>query len=140
MTHYESLIGKAIILSAFIPMIMDTGGNSGSQSSTLIIRGLATGEISTKDWFKVFFKEFRVAILVSIVMSVVCFIKTMIVDRVSVPIGFVVSITLVFTIVTAKLIGGMLPIIAKKIKTRPSNNGGTIDYYNSRRVEFVNLF
>ena len=124
MTHYESLLGQAIILTAFIPMIMDTGGNSGSQSSTLIIRGLATGEISTKDWLKVFFKEFRVALVVSVVMSIVCFVKTMVVDKVSVPIGLVVSLTLIFTIVTAKLIGGMLPIIAKKLKLDPAIMAG----------------
>lgn len=126
MTHYESLLGQAIILTAFIPMIMDTGGNSGSQSSTLIIRGLATGEISTKDWLKVFFKEFRVALVVSVVMSMVCFIKTMVVDKVSVPIGLVVSLTLIFTIVTAKLIGGMLPIIAKKLKLDPAIMAGPL--------------
>ena len=126
MTHYESLLGQAIILTAFIPMIMDTGGNSGSQSSTLIISGLATGEISTKDWLKVFFKEFRVALVVSVVMSIVCFIKTMVVDKVSVPIGLVVSLTLIFTIVTAKLIGGMLPIIAKKLKLDPAIMAGPL--------------
>ncbi len=126
MTHYEGLIGKAVILSAFIPMIMDTGGNSGSQSSTLIIRGLATGEIETKDWLKVFFKELRVAFLVAVVMSIVCFIKVMIVDKVSVPIALVVSVTLIFTIVSAKLIGGMLPMIAKKMKLDPAIMAGPL--------------
>ena len=72
---FEDVLQSVVILASFIPMLMDTGGNSGSQSSTLIIRGLALGEITTKDIFKVIFKEFKVSIVVASILSSVNFLR-----------------------------------------------------------------
>ena len=72
---FEDVIQSVVVLASFIPMLMDTGGNAGSQSATLVIRGLALGEIKTKDYLKVIFKEFRVSILVALVLSLVNFIR-----------------------------------------------------------------
>ena len=117
--YFESAITALPILVAFMPMLMDTGGNCGSQTSTLIIRGLATDEISTKDLLKVIWKEMRVAILVGIVLAVVNGIRIWIQYH-NLLIGIVVGITLMLIVLAAKLIGGILPIIAKKIKLDPA--------------------
>jgi magnesium transporter len=117
----EALIG---ILVIFIPMMTDTGGNAGSQSSTLIIRGLALGEITTKDYRKVLWKEFRISLLIGLALGVFMFLRFIIQYR-DVPTGqfqtaFVISISVLFTVVAAKLIGGMLPLIAKRLKLDPA--------------------
>lgn len=126
MNHYNDMIQKIITLNIFIPMIMDAGGNAGSQSSTLIIRGLATGDIEISDYFKVLFKELRVSLLVGIVLSSVCFVKCITIDRVDVTIGLLVSFTLTCTIVMSKVIGGSLPIFAKKLKMDPAIMAGPL--------------
>ena len=116
---FESAISALPVLVAFIPMLMGTGGNSGSQSSTLIIRGLATDEISTKDIFKVMWKEFRVALLVGIVLAFVNAIRVMIQYN-DMQIAFTVSATLICTVILAKELGCILPICAKKLKLDPA--------------------
>lgn len=126
MNRYNELIQSMIVLNMFIPMIMDTGGNSGSQSSTLIIRGLATGEIHSSDFLKVVFKELKVSLLVGIVMAVVNLAKVMLIDQVSIQVGIIISLTLMFTITSAKIIGGTLPIIAKKLKMDPAIMAGPL--------------
>ena len=108
---FEEVLQSVVILASFIPMLMDTGGNSGSQSSTLIIRGLALGEITTKDFFKVIFKEFRVSIVVATVLAVVNFLRLYIFTSADIMISFTVCISLFFTVVLAKVVGGILPII-----------------------------
>ena len=124
MAHFESAIVALPILVAFIPMLMDTGGNSGSQSSTLIIRGLAMDDISTKDIFKVIWKEFRVALLCGVFLALVNGVRIAIQYHNSEPqsilIAIVVSISLVLVIIVAKLLGGILPIAAKKLKLDPA--------------------
>ena len=124
MTHFETTIATLPILVAFIPMLMDTGGNSGSQSSTLIIRGLATDDISTKDIFKVIWKELRIALICGLVLAVVNGIRIAIQYHNSEPqsmlIALVVSISLVLVVIVAKLLGGILPILAKKLKLDPA--------------------
>ena len=117
--NFEAAISSLPILVAFIPMIMGTGGNSGSQSSTLTIRGLAVDEISTKDVFKVMLKEFIVAIIVGIALAIVNSIRIMIQYN-DVKIAFTVSLTLMFTVILAKQLGGILPILAKKLKLDPA--------------------
>jgi magnesium transporter len=119
MTFYEEAIAVMPILVAFIPMLMDTGGNSGSQSSTLIIRGLATDEIVPKDIFKVIWKELRVSLLVGIMLAVVNGIRIAIQYQ-NILVALSVSITLVCIVVVAKLLGCTLPIIAKKLKMDPA--------------------
>jgi len=126
MQKYNTVIQSVIILNMFIPMIMDSGGNAGSQSSTLIIRGLATGEIGTKDWFKVFWKEFRVSSVVGFALGSVNFLKCILIDKVSLDVGILVSITLMLTIMMAKMVGGLLPIGAKKMNMDPAIMAGPL--------------
>lgn len=126
MLKFEKLLSSVVILSAFIPLLMDTGGNSGSQSSTLIIRGLATGEIDTSDWHKVLWKEFRISIIAGTVLSLVNLIRLIYIEKVAFVIAAIISLTLVVTVVFSKLVGGILPIIAKKIGLDPAIMAGPI--------------
>lgn len=123
---YEDVLSTMTILTAFIPMLMDTGGNSGSQSSTLIIRGLATGEVTLKDKWKVMSKEFSISIIVGVILAFVNFIKNMYIDKVGFTVAFTVSITLVATVMMAKMVGGILPLIAKKFKMDPAIMAGPL--------------
>ncbi|HDK7176386.1 TPA: magnesium transporter [Clostridium botulinum] len=116
----EDVLQSVVILASFIPMLMDTGGNSGSQSSTLVIRGLALGEIKLKDIFKVMWKEFRVSVVVGIVLSIVNFLRVYFIEKVSFMVSITVCISLFFTVVLAKVVGGILPIVAKKLKLDPA--------------------
>lgn len=112
---FEDVLQSVVILASFIPMLMDTGGNSGSQSSTLIIRGLALGEITTKDIFKVIFKEFKVSIVVASILSSVNFLRLYFFTSAGFMVSLTVCASLFFTIVLAKVVGGILPIISKKL-------------------------
>ena len=118
--HYEDALGKFVVLTTFIPMLMDTGGNSGGQSSVTIIRGLSLEEIDFGDVFKIIWKEIRVALLCGITLAAANFVKLMVVDRVSATIALVVCSTLVCTVFFAKLIGCTLPLAAKKIGFDPA--------------------
>ena len=117
---FEDVLQSVVILASFIPMLMDTGGNSGSQSSTLIIRGLALGEITTKDTFKVIFKEFKVSIVVASILSVVNFLRLYFFTSAGFMISLTVCASLFFTVVLAKVVGGILPIISKKLNLDPA--------------------
>ncbi|MBU3196400.1 magnesium transporter [Clostridium algidicarnis] len=117
---YEDILQAVVILTAFIPMLMDTGGNAGSQSSTLVIRGLALGDIKLKDWPKVLFKEFRVSLIVGSTLAVVNFLRIYFLEKVDFYVALTVCSTLFFTVVIAKAVGGLLPIIAKKLKVDPA--------------------
>ncbi len=125
-TAFESALAVQAALIAFIPMIMNTGGNSGSQSSVTVIRALSLGDIDFKDSLKVFFKEFRVSIICGLVLSVANFVKIILLDNllfaenVSYEIAFVVSLTLLATVIFAKIIGCLLPIGAKRIGLDPT--------------------
>lgn len=117
---YENAFLTYSVLTSFIPMLMDTGGNSGSQSTVTIIRGLSLGDITFRDTFKVLFKELRVAFCCGITLAAANFIKLMTFDRVGFNIAVVVCSTLVCTVLFAKVIGGLLPIVAKKIGFDPA--------------------
>lgn len=117
---FESALSKMTILTAFIPMLMDTGGNAGGQSSVSIIRALSLNDIKFKDIFKVMFKEFRVAILCAVTLAVCNYFKLLIVDRVSTSIALCVCLTLIVTVILAKLIGCTLPMLAKKLGFDPA--------------------
>lgn len=117
---FEEVIQSVVILASFIPMLMDTGGNAGSQSSTLIIRGLALGEITTQDYLKVMFKELRVGFVVAVVLSFVNFLRIYLFERVELMVALTVCGSLFFTVVLAKVVGSILPIIAKKLKFDPA--------------------
>jgi magnesium transporter len=109
-THYENALATYVALTAFIPMLMDTGGNAGSQSTVTIIRSLSLGEISTKDTWKILWKEIRVAVLCGVTLAVVNFAKLMLFDKVGVQVSLVVCITLVFDVLAAKIVGALLPL------------------------------
>ena len=118
-SNYENAFAAVPILVSFIPMIMDTGGNCGSQASTMIIRGLATDEIKTKDILKVWWKEARIALLVGTTLALVNGIRVAV--QYSNPIlGVVIGITLVFTAILAKSLGCILPILAKCLHLDPA--------------------
>ncbi len=126
-TAFEDKLSALIILTSFIPMLMDTGGNSGGQASVTIIRALSLNEIDLKDIFKVIWKEIRVGIVCGLSLAVVNFIKIWFVDRlllgtegITLKVDLVISCTLIIEIVFAKIIGCTLPIFAKRLKFDPA--------------------
>lgn len=119
-SSFQDALQTQIILSSFIPMLTGTGGNSGSQASTTIIRGLALGEIEVRDILKIVFKESRVAILCGLSLSILNFARMYMFDNVSIYIALVVSLTLVVTVFFAKLVGSTLPIFAKRFGFDPA--------------------
>ena len=126
-SSFEDALQGLAVLTIFIPMLMDTGGNSGSQASVTIIRGLSLGEIGFKDIPRVIWKELRVSLMCGVCLSVIGFLKIILVDRilmgnddVTYMVAFVVSVTLCITILVAKIIGCSLPILAKKIGFDPA--------------------
>lgn len=118
-TRYEDAFAAVPLLVSFIPMLMDTGGNCGSQSSTLIIRGLALGEITFRDIFRIMFKEFRISLLVGTGLSVINGIRIMIMYK-NPQLALVVALSLTATVIMAKLMGCVLPLIAKKLNMDPA--------------------
>ena len=117
---FENALKAYVALTAFIPMLMDTGGNSGSQASVTIIRGLSLGEIEYRDTLSVLWKEMRVAILCGVTLSAINFVKCIVIDRVGVQVSAVISLTLILTIFFAKIVGCLLPIGAKKVGFDPA--------------------
>ena len=119
-THFESALAAYVVLTSFIPMLMDSGGNAGSQASVSVIRSLSLDEIEFKDTFAVLWKEFRVAILCGITLVIANFLKLLFIDHVPMNIAAVVCFTLLMTIIFAKLVGCSLPILSKKIGLDPA--------------------
>lgn len=117
---YEDILQSAVYLATFIPMLMDTGGNAGSQSATLVIRGIALEEIEFSDIFKVIWKELRVSILVGFILSAVNFIRIYYFTRSGLETSLVVAISMFLTVIMAKVIGGVLPLVAKSLKIDPA--------------------
>ena len=126
-TSFEDALGVLPCLTAFIPMLMDTGGNSGSQACVTVIRGISLDEIEFRDIFKVVWKEIRVAVLCGICLAIACFAKVMLVDHlllksesVNAWVALVVSLSMAVTVFLAKLVGGTLPLLAKKLGFDPA--------------------
>ncbi len=126
-TSFESALAAQVALTAFIPMLMGTGGNSGSQSSVTVIRSLSLGELKFADLPRVLWKEIRTSVLCGVVLAVVCFGKIWLVDRMLLGneditwlIDAVVCLALLVTVVTAKIVGAVLPMVAKVIKLDPA--------------------
>lgn len=119
-TSFESALGALPILTAYIPMLMDTGGNSGGQSSVTIIRALSLEEVVYRDTLKVIWKEIRVAVLCGLTLGICNFVKLMIFDGLQLEVAGVVCATLVITVFIAKFIGCTLPILAKRIGFDPA--------------------
>lgn len=118
--RFEDALQSVVALVSFIPMLMDTGGNAGSQSCTLIIRGIALGEIEFRDIWRIMWKELRVSILVGVVLAVVNFLRIYYLEHNSLLIALTVSLTVVLVVMVAKLIGGTLPIAAKRVGLDPA--------------------
>ena len=119
-TRYEAALASHVILTAYIPMLMDTGGNAGSQASVSIIRGLSLNEIEFKDIFDAMWKEIRVAVLCGITLSAANFVKLLVIDRVPLAIAAIVCVTLVLVVMIAKTIGCSLPLVAQRLGFDPA--------------------
>lgn len=126
-TSFEDALAAQVALTAFIPMLMDTGGNSGSQSSVTVIRAISLGELEFGDLLKVIWKEIRTAVLCGGVLAVACFGKIMLIDRllfsnpdITVTVALVVCLTLALTVLVAKFVGCVLPMVAKKLGFDPA--------------------
>ena len=126
-TSFEEALAAQVALTAFIPMLMDTGGNSGSQSSVTIIRALSLSELEFEDLPKVIWKEIRTAVMCGLVLALLCFGKIMLVDRllmgnneVTILVAAVVCLTMAITILCAKIVGCTLPMVAKKLGFDPA--------------------
>ncbi len=119
-TSYEKALASYVILTAYIPMLMDTGGNAGSQASVSIIRSISLGEVEFEDLFAAVWKEIRVAVLCGLTLAVANFAKLLVLDRLAVPIAAIVCLTLVIVVLFAKTIGCLLPMIAKKLGFDPA--------------------
>ena len=119
-SHYEAALAQMVILTSFIPMLMGTGGNAGSQASVTIIRGISLDEIKMRDIFKVLFKELRVSLLCGVVLAAVTFLKVIAVDRAGGIVAMVVAATLFAAVIVAKLVGCSLPILAKRLGFDPA--------------------
>jgi len=127
LTHFEGALMSCAILTSFVPMLSGTGGNSGTQASTAIIRALSLGEVRFDDCLRVLWKEFRVSLCCGICLAVANFIKMLVVDRwlmgnpeVTITVALVVCITLICTVACAKLVGCSLPILAEKLGLDPA--------------------
>ncbi|MGN0558598.1 MAG: magnesium transporter [Acutalibacteraceae bacterium] len=126
-TSFEDALASMVVLSSFFPMLMDTGGNSGSQASVTVIRALSLDEIEFKDIFRVIWKEIRVSVLCGVTLATANFAKIMLVDKmllgntsITIPVAFVVCLTMVVTVFFAKIIGCSLPMVAKKLGFDPA--------------------
>lgn len=121
---YEEVLSHIVILTAFIPMLMDTGGNAGSQSSTLIIRGLALGELKMGDFLRIMYKEFLISLIVGGILGGINFVRLYFIEKVAFPVTLTVTLSMVFVVMMAKVCGGLLPVIAKKLKLDPAIMAG----------------
>lgn len=119
-TSYEAALASAVVLTSFIPMLMDTGGNSGSQSSVTIIRGLSLGDLQFRDIGRVVRKEFAISSLCAGTLVIANFLKLLFLDQVGVSIALVVCLTLFAVVLVANVVGSTLPMLAKKIGFDPA--------------------
>ncbi len=119
-TSFEDALSACVALTAYIPMLMDTGGNAGGQASATIIRGLSLNEIEFKDAFRVLWKETKVAVLCGLTLAAANFLKLLLFDHVAIAVAMVVCLTLIAAVFIAKVIGCLLPMLAKKIGFDPA--------------------
>lgn len=124
-TQFEATIEAIPILVSFMPMLTGTGGNCSSQSSSLIIRGLALGEIKTGDWFRVLWKEIRIAVIISAILATVNGLRILIFYH-NPTLALVLTISIIATVILSKMIGSLLPILAKKIRLDPAVMAGPL--------------
>ncbi|MDR1136104.1 MAG: magnesium transporter [Clostridiales Family XIII bacterium] len=117
---FESLLSNVISLAVYLPMLMGTGGNSGSQSATLVIRGMAVGDLELRDAARVLWKEVRISFIIGVVLSCLNFAKILFLDRESLYVAVTVCVSMVVIVTLAKCIGGLLPMLAKRIGIDPA--------------------
>ena len=118
--RFESALSKFIVLSAYIPMLMDTGGNAGSQASVEVVRALSLDEIRFKDFFKVIWKEMRVGLFCGLTLSTAIFAKCMLFDRVPMGVALTISLTIICAVFLSKLIASMLVLLVTRIHLDPA--------------------
>ena len=123
---YEEVLQSVVVLASFIPMLMDTGGNAGAQSSTTGIRALSLGDVETKDIFKILRKEFFTSIIVAIVLAAINYLRLITLTKISLDVALVVSVTLILVVIISKVIGAFLPVIAKIFKLDPAIMAGPL--------------
>ncbi len=119
-SSFEDALSVCVVLTAYIPMLMDTGGNAGGQASAIIIRGLSLNEVEFRDWFRVAGKEIRIAVMCGITLAVANFVKLLVFDHVAVTVAVVICLTLVCAVMIAQIVGCSLPMIAKKLGFDPA--------------------
>ena len=119
-SSFEDALSVCVILTAYIPMLMDTGGNAGGQASAIIIRGLSLNEVAFKDWFRVAGKEIRIAMLCGTTLAAANFVKLIAMDHIAIPVAVVICITLVCAVMIAQIVGCSLPMLAKKLGFDPA--------------------
>jgi len=124
--NYEEVLQSVVVLASFIPMLMDTGGNAGAQSSTTVIRALSLGDVETKDIFKILRKEFFTSIIVAIVLAAINYLRLITLTKISLDVALVVSVTLILVVIISKVIGAFLPVIAKIFKLDPAIMAGPL--------------
>ena len=118
--RFEAVLAQVIVLVSYLPLLMGTGGNTGSQAATLVIRGMAIDEIELKDVLKVFWKEFRVSLILGVLLSLFNMAKVVFIDGESILIGLTVALSMTVIVIFAKLLGSMLPMAAKKLGVDPA--------------------
>ena len=119
-TSFEEKLSEIICLVAYMPLLMGTGGNTGSQAATLIIRGLATDEVDTSDTLRILWKEVRIGALLGVLLSLFNFLRVVLLDRNSVIVAVTVCSAMVFIVIIAKILGSMIPLLCKKLKLDPA--------------------
>ncbi len=117
---YEAALASYAVLTMYIPMFMDTGGNAGGQSSVTIIRSISLGEVQFRDMLRIIWKEIRVAALCGVTLAIVNFGKLLLIDHVGTQVAMIVCLTMIVTVLVAKLVGCTLPMLAKKIGFDPA--------------------
>ena len=136
---YESALAAVTVLTAYIPMLTDAGGNAGSQSTSTIIRSMAVGDIAPHDLPRIIWRECRVALMCGVTLAVCNFFKMLLLDRIAAPVALVVCVTLIFTVLLSQLIGVLLPVIAEKVQDRPGGHGFAPDHYHRGYHHAVDL-
>ena len=119
-TKFQDALATFVVLTAYIPMLMDTGGNSGSQASVSVIRALSLGDVEFRDVLRVIWKEIRVAVLCGITLAAANFLKLLLLDKLALPVAAVVCLTMVLVVLAAKIIGCTLPMLADRIGLDPA--------------------
>ena len=123
---YEDVLQSVVILASFIPMLMDTGGNAGAQSSTIVVRALALGDLTIKDTFKILRKEFFISFIVALVLAAINYLRLITLTKTSLDVALTVSVTLIFVVIISKIIGASLPVVAKVLKLDPAIMAGPL--------------